>query len=101
MLVLLVLVLLVLVLVLVLVLLSSPHGKAGSAGNQDGGMASLQKENAFCVGLLGAIHKKMNYILKTFPCCARALLKQSMNEVYIENVDINCGGDGDENGFFA
>ena len=36
-------------------------------------MAVLHKENAFCVGLLGAIHKKMNYILKTFPCCARGL----------------------------
>ena len=24
-------------------------------------------------GLLGAIHKKMNHILKTFPCCARGL----------------------------
>ena len=36
-------------------------------------MAVLHSENAFCVGLLGAIHKKMNYILKTFPCCARGL----------------------------
>ena len=45
--------------------------------NQDGGdvdeNAVLHSENAFCVGLLGAIHKKMNYILKTFPCCARSL----------------------------
>ena len=36
-------------------------------------MAVLHRENAFCVGLLGAIHKKMNYILNTFPCCARPL----------------------------
>ena len=38
-------------------------------------MAVLLREYAFCVGLLGwgAIHKKMNYILKTFPCCARGL----------------------------
>ena len=45
--------------------------------NQDGGdvdeNAVLHSENAFCVGLLGAIHKKMNYILKTFPRCARGL----------------------------
>ena len=38
-----------------------------------GAMVVLHRENALCVGLLGAIHKKMNYILKTFPCCARGL----------------------------
>ena len=36
-------------------------------------MVVLHSENAFCVGLLGAIHKKMNYIWKAFPCCARGL----------------------------
>ena len=49
-------------------------------------MTVLHLENAFCVvGLLGAIHKKMNYILKTFQCCARGLYH------LIENMG---GGDG-------
>ena len=33
-------------------------------------MAVIRRENAFCVGLLGPVHKKMNYILKKFPRCA-------------------------------